>query len=58
MWKVVFLVAALSLSVSPLDTAPRDGKRVEKTQRGAELRRDVERISKEIYRPRQEQRRR
>jgi hypothetical protein len=57
MWKVLFLVAALSLSASPLDAAPRDVKKVEKTQRGEELRRDVERISKEIYPPRQERRR-
>jgi hypothetical protein len=56
MWKALFIVAALSVSASPLDAAPRDnGKRIEKTQRGDEarregLRRDVERISQEIYR--------
>ena len=59
MWKVLFLAAILSISVSPLDAAPREGKKVvEKTQRGDELRRDVERISKEIYRPRQPPQRR
>ena len=58
MWKVLFLAAILSVSVSPLDAAPREGKKVEKTQRGDELRRDVERISKEIYPPRQPPQRR
>jgi hypothetical protein len=57
MWKVVFLIAALALSVSPLDAAPKEGKRMEKSERG-ELRRDVERISKEIYPPQQKQQRR
>ena len=52
MWKVLFLAAVLSIPVSPLGAAPREGKKVEKTQRGDDLRRDVERISKEIYRPR------
>ena len=47
MWKVLFLVAALSVSASPLDAARRDGKKMEKS----ELRRDIERISKEIYPP-------
>ena len=56
MWKALFVVAALCVSASPLDAAPRDnGKRIEKTQRGDDarregLRRDVERISQEIYR--------
>jgi hypothetical protein len=56
MWKALFVVAALCVSASPLDAAPRDnGKRIEKTQRGDAarregLRRDVERISQEIYR--------
>jgi hypothetical protein len=51
MWKVLFVVAALSLSASPLDAAqPDNGRRIEKTQRGADLRRDVDRISREIYR--------
>jgi hypothetical protein len=57
MWKVLFIVAALSLSASPLDAAARDnGKRVEQPQpqrgdatRREGLRRDVERISQEIY---------
>jgi hypothetical protein len=51
MWKALFIVAALSISASPLDAAqPDNGKRMEKTQRGGDLRRDVDRISKEIYR--------
>ncbi|HEV8109406.1 MAG TPA: hypothetical protein VGP97_17960 [Burkholderiales bacterium] len=51
MWKALFVVAALCVSASPLDAAPRDnGKRIEKTQRSDNLRRDVERISSEIYR--------
>ena len=51
MWKVLFIAAALSVSASPLDAAqPGNGGRVEKTQRGGDLRRDVDRISKEIYR--------
>jgi hypothetical protein len=60
MWKVLFLALALAVSASPLDAreAPKEGKRMEKTQRGQDLRRDVERISKEIYPPRQQQRRR
>jgi hypothetical protein len=52
MWKLVFLAAALTLSMSPLDAAPQDAKRPEQGARGAELRRDLERISKEIYPPR------
>lgn len=58
MWKVLFLAAVLSISVSPLDAAPRESKKVEKTQRGDDLRRDVERISKEIYPTRQPPQRR
>jgi hypothetical protein len=65
MWKVLFLAAALGVSASPLDAAPRDAKTMQK----GELRRDIERISKEIYpppprqgpqqqQPRQQQRRR
>ena len=62
MWKALFIVAALSISASPLDAAPRDnGKRIEQPQpqpqpqrgdsmRREGLRRDVERISQEIYR--------
>ena len=51
MWKVLFIAAALSVSASPLDAAqPDNGRRIEKTQRGGDLRRDVDRISKEIYR--------
>ena len=59
MWRVLFVAAALAVSVSPLDAAPRDGKKMQKS----ELRRDIERISKEIYPPpprqgQQQQRRR
>jgi hypothetical protein len=53
MWKALFIAAALSVSASPLDAAQSDnGRRIEKTQtqRGGDLRRDVDRISKEIYR--------
>ena len=53
MWKALFIVAALSISASPVDAAQADnGRRIEKTQtqRGGDLRRDVDRISKEIYR--------
>jgi len=61
MWKALFIVAALSISASPVDAAPRDnGKRIEQPQpqpqpqrgdstRREGLRRDVERISQEIY---------
>jgi len=57
MWKLVFIAAALCFSASPLDAAAKDGKRIEKIARKddvrrGDLRRDVERISKEIYRPR------
>jgi hypothetical protein len=45
MWKLVFLVAAFTLSASPLDAASKEEKK-------SELVRDVERISKEIYPPR------
>ena len=43
MWKALFIVVVLSISASPLDAAqPDNGKRMEKTQRGGDLRRDVE----------------
>jgi hypothetical protein len=48
MWKLVFVAAALAFSVSPLDAAPQEPKKNEKS----ELARDVERIAKEIYPPR------
>jgi hypothetical protein len=51
MWKVAFVLAALAVSASPLDAAPDERRKVQKS----ELRRDVDRISKEIYPP-QEQR--
>jgi hypothetical protein len=51
MWKALFIAAALSVSASPLDAAqPDNGTRIEKVERGGDLRRDVERISREIYR--------
>ena len=50
MWKVAFITAAFVLSASPLDAA-QEGKRPQREAR-PDLRRDVERISKEIYRPR------
>jgi hypothetical protein len=60
MWKAFFLAVALLASMSPLDAheqqRPRQERRMEKTQR-EDLRRDVERISKEIYPPHQERRR-
>ena len=45
MWKLVFVLAALTVSASPLDAAPDERRKVQKS----ELRRDVDRISKEIY---------
>jgi hypothetical protein len=54
MWKVFFVVAAIAFSASPLDAAPDEGRKMPKAELRSELRRDVERISKEIY-PRQEQ---
>jgi len=51
MWKALFIVLALSVSASRLDAAqPDNARRTESTQRGGDLRRDVDRISKEIYR--------
>ena len=44
MWKALFIVAALSISASPLDAAqPDNGRRIEKTQTQStgDLRRDV-----------------
>ena len=55
MWKLVFLAVTLTLSMSPLDAAPNEGKKVDNMEnraRAGELRRDVERISREIYPPR------
>ncbi|HXJ52195.1 MAG TPA: hypothetical protein VNH16_12425 [Burkholderiales bacterium] len=61
MWKALFIVAALSISASPVDAAqPDKGRRIEQPQpqpqpqrgdstRREGLRRDVERISQEIY---------
>jgi hypothetical protein len=53
MWKLVFIVAAIAVSMSPVDARqpPAKNDRAEKRDSG-ELRRDVERISKEIYRER------
>lgn len=54
MWKLAFLVAAFAVSASPLDA--KDDRRMERSgdtgARAADLRRDVERISREIYPPR------
>ena len=67
MWKLAFIAAALCFSASPLDAAAKDGKRIEKIERkddsrrnpvrssdgrGDDLRRDVDRISREIYKRR------
>jgi hypothetical protein len=51
MWKLVFVLAALAVSASPLDAAPDEGRKPQKSElrRDGELRRDVERISKDIY---------
>lgn len=55
MVRAFLLAALLALSFSPLDAreAPKDAQRTEKAaprERG-DLRRDIERISREIYRP-------
>ena len=52
MRKLVFLAAVLTLSMSPLDAAQNDSRNAQQSGRGSELRRDVERISREIYPPR------
>jgi len=62
MWKLVFIATALCFTVSPVDAAAKDGKRIEKIERRDDsrrgdtrrddLRRDVDRISREIYPPR------
>jgi hypothetical protein len=58
MLKLVLALALLAVSVSSLEAGepPRKGEKIEKRESG-ELRRDIDRISKEIYRPRQERRR-
>lgn len=57
MWKLAFMIAVLALPAGPLAAAQRDdGRRIEKTQRTEDLRRDVERISREIYRRSDERR--
>ena len=48
MWRLVFLLAALIVSASPLDARAAPPERLEKRE-PADLRRDVERISREIY---------
>jgi hypothetical protein len=48
MWKLFLLAAAFAVPASPVDAK----ESVEKSPRAGELRRDIERISKEIYRPR------
>jgi hypothetical protein len=58
MWKALFLAAAFTVSMSPVDARQPSARndrvedRVEKRHESGELRRDVERISKEIYPPR------
>jgi hypothetical protein len=42
MWKLVFIFAALAVSVSPVDARERT--------KGRELARDLERLSREVYR--------
>ena len=42
MWKLAFLLAAFAVSASPVDAR--------EASKGAELKRDIERISREIYR--------
>jgi hypothetical protein len=50
MWKIAFIAAALAISMSPVDARkpPAQPDRVEKRE-PSELKRDVERISREIY---------
>ena len=50
MWKLAFIAAALAVSASPLDA--KDQRRGEAAPRAGDLRRDIERISREIYPPR------
>jgi len=50
MWKVALLVAAFAVSASPLDA--KENRRSDTGPRAGDLRRDVERISREIYPPR------
>lgn len=49
MWKLAFVFAVLAFSMSPLDA-----RESEPTSKRADLRRDVERISREIYPDRSE----
>lgn len=52
MWKLAFIAAAFAISFSPADA--RDDRRRDAGPQAGDLRRDVERISREIYRPRSE----
>ena len=53
MWKLLFLAAAFAVSASPVDARQPPARNDWAAKRDpGELRRDVERISKEIYRPR------
>jgi hypothetical protein len=47
MWKLAFILGAFIVSLSPVDA--REGAPFERVDKGAELRRDLERISREIY---------
>jgi hypothetical protein len=47
MWKLAFIVGALIVSLSPVDA--REPAPYGRAEKGPELRRDLERISREIY---------
>jgi hypothetical protein len=47
MWKLAFILGAFVVSLSPVDA--RQPAPYDRADKGAELRRDLERISREIY---------
>ena len=51
MVRVLLVAALLALSMSPLDAREADDRRKSVPPERGELRRDIERISKEIYAP-------
>jgi hypothetical protein len=53
MFRLLLVVALFAVSFTPVDARepPRKGERIEKR---SDLRRDIDRISKEIYPPRQQ----
>ena len=55
MWKLAFIIAAFAVSLSPVD-ARQPPARADRTEKPSDLRRDVERISREIYPERSEAR--